>query len=231
MALSTLTIRNPPDPHLKRWMSFVDGENFTIRGQRFAEQTGIALEEGAFFSRDVFLWLPNVPATKALTNTQTSPTKVQEHALRAHYFTSVYGDELRIRAVRQALSDLGFDPYVFKKVRREQKAKGVDITLTTTMLAHAYRNNYDVALLLGADGDYVPLVEEVKRLGKVVYVGIFDGIAGVADELRLTADRVFAFDQFLPKIWGDYLAQKGSSTTGPEGPAGGEEEGQDEPSH
>jgi len=41
------------------------------------------------------------------------------------------------------------------------------------MLSHAFLNNYDVATLIAGDADYVPLVEEVKRLGKVVYVLFF----------------------------------------------------------
>ena len=33
-----------------------------------------------------------------------------------------------------------------------------------------FEDHYDVAVLIAGDGDYVPLVEEVKSLGKVVYV-------------------------------------------------------------
>ena len=40
------------------------------------------------------------------------------------------------------------------------KAKGVDIALTTDMLSNAFLGNYDVAVLVAGDGDYVPLVEQ-----------------------------------------------------------------------
>jgi hypothetical protein len=36
----------PSDPHLRRWMMFVDGENLTIRAQRLAQHKGIQLREG-----------------------------------------------------------------------------------------------------------------------------------------------------------------------------------------
>src|SRR4051794_12186407 len=45
-------------------------------------------------------------------------------------------------------------------------AKGVDISLTKDMLVQAFLGNYDIAVLVAADGDYLPVVEEVKRLGK-----------------------------------------------------------------
>jgi len=53
------------DPHLRRWMLFVDGENFTIRGQRLSESEGLELLEGRLYSRNIFLWVPEkiLPST------------------------------------------------------------------------------------------------------------------------------------------------------------------------
>jgi uncharacterized LabA/DUF88 family protein len=86
---------------------------------------------------------------------------------RANYYTSVVGDADKLNKVAKRLWALGFDPHVFKKARQEEKAKGVDIALTKDMLSHAFRNNYEIAVLYAGDGDYVPLVEEVKSLGKL----------------------------------------------------------------
>ena len=52
--------------------------------------------------------------------------------------------------------------------------KGVDISLAKDLLSHAFLDNYDYAILYSGDGDYVPLVEEVKRIGKNVMVCFFD---------------------------------------------------------
>ena len=38
------------------------------------------------------------------------------------------------------------------------------------MLLHATRNNYDRAVLVAGDEDYVPLVEALKREGKMIFV-------------------------------------------------------------
>jgi uncharacterized LabA/DUF88 family protein len=195
-----IEIHRPVDPHLRRWMLFVDGENLTIRAQKFASDNAVSLQEGAEYRKDIFVWFPGLKATPALTNTHDSPIKVQDHAIRAYYYTSLTGDDLQILSVKQALRSLGFHPEVFKKVRREEKAKGVDIALAKDFLSHAFLDNYDVAVLVAGDGDYVPLITEVKRLGKVVYVTFFRDY-GLSTELHLAADMFFEMKHFFLKRW------------------------------
>ena len=89
MVMSRLPL--PSDPHLRRWMLFVDGENFTIRAQKVAEANGIKLLEGEHHLRDVFVWLPGLAATQ---DTKQGYLRLQPHATRSHYYSSVTGDEL-----------------------------------------------------------------------------------------------------------------------------------------
>ena len=166
-------IKVPSDPHLRRWMMFIDGENFTIRGQQFAEGNSFNLKEGPWFMRDTFLWFPNRPGTLTVTNTESAPLQVQPHAIRAFYYTSLVGDDNKMRQVRKALHEMGFAPQVFKKADKNKKSKGVDIALATDLLSNAYNDNFEVAVLVAGDGDYIPLISEVKRLGKVVYLVFF----------------------------------------------------------
>ena len=46
--------------------------------------------------------------------------------------------------------------------------KGVDVHLAVQMLEHAFDNQYDTAILVSQDGDFVPAVEAVRRLHKRV---------------------------------------------------------------
>jgi len=94
--------------------------------------------------------MPN-PANRA-PNTRAS---------RANYYTATRGNGTDVE-VKEALWQIGFDPHVFSK-QKTAKSKGVDITLTRDVLSHAFRGNYDIAVLYAGDKDYVPLVEEVKR--------------------------------------------------------------------
>jgi uncharacterized LabA/DUF88 family protein len=198
MVYSSIEIHKPVDPHLRRWMLFVDGENLTIRAQKLASDKAMSLQEGAEYRKDVFVWFPGLKATPALTNTHDSPIKVQDLAIRAYYYTSLIGDEPHVLSIKKALRSLEFHPEVFKKVRAQEKAKGVDIALAKDFLSHAFLNHYDVAVLVAGDGDYVPLITEVKRLDKIVYVAFFRDY-GLSTELHLAADMFFEMEHFFLK--------------------------------
>jgi hypothetical protein len=63
-------VRVPSDTHLRRWMMFVDGENLTFRAQCLATDKDVALQEGPYYMRDVFVWLPEREATTRLLYNQ-----------------------------------------------------------------------------------------------------------------------------------------------------------------
>ena len=46
--------------------------------------------------------------------------------------------------------------------------KGVDILIATDMLTGALRNCYDTAIIVSGDGDFAPVLEEIKRAGKQI---------------------------------------------------------------
>jgi uncharacterized LabA/DUF88 family protein len=79
---------------------------------------------------------------------------------------------------------------------------GVDMTLARHVLSHAFMGNFDVAVLIADDGDYVPLVRELKRLGKGVDVMFSAGAGlGLSSELRLNSDTFHALDEYFEKRW------------------------------
>src|SRR5262249_47136516 len=178
-------------------MAFVDGENLTIRGQEFAKTKTMNLIEGTHYLPGVFLWIPDVAATWDMYNDKVA---LETNAIRAYYYTSLVGDDQKLTATRDALWSLGFTPAVFKKTRQEQKAKGVDISLARDLLLHAVRDHYDIAVLIAGDGDYVPLVEEVKRLGKVVYIAFF-AMNGLSLELSRASDSFFDISNVFETSW------------------------------
>lgn len=162
-------------------MQFVDGENLTIRGQSLLDSGKVdRLPQSARYYKDVFLWPGSDP--RALG----SPRFSELAPVRSFYYTSLAGDDDLRNQVRGQLWTLGFEPHVFKKAKQSLKAKGVDIALTKDMLSHGFRNNYDIAQLIAGDGDYVPLVEEVKRLGKRVVIRFFE--ESTHPELKLAVD-------------------------------------------
>jgi uncharacterized LabA/DUF88 family protein len=63
------------------------------------------------------------------------------------------------------------------------------------MLLHAARKNYEVAILIAGDEDYVPLVEAVKSEGRRVYVWAVSN--GLSPALRRAADHFNLLDELL----------------------------------
>src|SRR5262249_52921478 len=96
------------------------------------------------------------------------------------------------------LRRFGFQPSVFKKTA-DGRSKGVDITLARDLLAHAYLDNYDVAVVVANDGDYLPLVEEAQRRGRIIIVAAFD--CKMSPELRLTADYFYDLRPRFVSFW------------------------------
>jgi uncharacterized protein (TIGR00288 family) len=79
--------------------------------------------------------------------------------------------------------------------------KGVDIQLATDMITHSYKNNYDTAILVAGDNDFVGALQAVKDNGKNVEVALF-GKEWTSMQLRNVADRVIQIDgRFLRNCW------------------------------
>jgi len=79
--------------------------------------------------------------------------------------------------------------------------KGVDIQLATDMITHSFKNNYDVAVLMAGDNDYVGALQAVKDNGKNVEVALF-GKERTSRQLRIAADKVITINgRFLRGCW------------------------------
>ncbi len=79
--------------------------------------------------------------------------------------------------------------------------KGVDIQLATDMITHSFKNNYDVAILVAGDNDFVGALQAVKDNGKNVEVTLF-GRERTSMQLRNVADRVVTIDgRLLRSCW------------------------------
>jgi len=158
-------------------MMFVDGENFLIRGLAVAKEFNLEVLASDYYQPDAFLWVPGNNACHAFSG-DSRELLLQPQSVRSHY-TSLAGEQpSMLQAPRALRKKLDFNPHVFKKHKKEEKSKGVDITLTRDVLSHAFMNNYDAVVLVSGDGDFVPAVEEVKRLGKVVFCCFFDHAVG-----------------------------------------------------
>ena len=80
--------------------------------------------------------------------------------LKALLAASAKQMDLPLLAEMQALCQTKFPQYTEKRV---------DVSIAVDMVTKAHTDEYDVAYLLSADGDFVPAVNAVKNLGKRVF--------------------------------------------------------------
>lgn len=198
--------------NVENWMLFVDGENFTIEGEKIAQEKGIELIEGSFYEPGVFLWLPTIEPVGKGKGFATDDRHydcpsiwVRGTAIRAHYFTTFTGNDEKSSKLKMALRKIEFTPHLFKRNKQTNKQKGLDISLATELLTNAFMKNFDVVVLIAGDADYLPLIEQVKRLGRSVIVSFFDKPGAknppIHPDLKLAADGFCDITQRFIKGW------------------------------
>lgn len=76
--------------------------------------------------------------------------------------------------------------------------KSVDGRLIFDLIVGAQRDLYDVGILASGDRDFVPVVQEAKRIGKQIWVAAFSN--SIAPSLKACADNYIELDKFVKEI-------------------------------
>jgi uncharacterized LabA/DUF88 family protein len=88
--------------------------------------------------------------------------------------------------------------------------KGTDVQLAVDMITHAYKDNYDVAILVAGDNDFTGAVQASKDSGKHVEIALF-GNPGTSQQLRDVADLILSVDgKLLKDCWARQPRQRRS---------------------
>jgi len=177
-------------------MIFADGENLVMRYQDMVA-AGRKPKSTVKHIQDSFVWSPKI--------TLWSCFDVQ----RVNYYTSVVGDDQKIHQMSDSISQVGYSftydpdpeipeasaqivPLVFKKDRQSRKTRNVDIQIIIDVMRHAISHDIEIVYLLTGDGDYLPLIHEVMRHGKQVYLSAFS--SGLHPRLRSSVDLFSSLD-------------------------------------
>lgn len=176
----------------KRAICFIDGENLTVRYKDTSPSRRVRAEVQLVSGEMV--WSPRVPYVFQGFD-----------LLRVSYYTCLTGSDEALTKYRDELAKLKWKtaapshgqvvPHVFKKAKAGLRSKSVDINLTVDVLRHSYSNDVDVVILMSGDGDYLPLIHEVMRKGKRVYVAAFE--SGLNPELPRVVDDFHLLDPFF----------------------------------
>ncbi len=84
--------------------------------------------------------------------------------------------------------------------------KGDDINIAVDMVSMAYENAYDTAILVSGDGDFVPAIKVVQKLGKNVENAYFKLTR--SDYLRQVCDLSVSLDGIID----EYLKENGPAS-------------------
>lgn len=78
--------------------------------------------------------------------------------------------------------------------------KGIDIMLATDMLNFAWKDLYDIAILVSGDSDFTYALQAIKNLGKYIEIAYFEGV--VSRDLLSIADYSHLLDRnFFNGLW------------------------------
>jgi uncharacterized LabA/DUF88 family protein len=171
-------------------MMFIDGENLAIRYKELLNDNELfKVLPHVKYREDTYIW----------SHYANIPNHVHCEVVRKYYYSAVQGDNDLLNTVIKELKDQGIEsPEIFKK-KKGRSSKRVDITLATDMLTHAHRKNYDIAILVAGDDDYVPLVKAIKAEGRRVILWFFQDSKGLSQQLVNECDYFFDISWFLLK--------------------------------
>lgn len=121
--------------------------------------------------------------------------------VRPYFYTSIKIPQNSAQyKFHQALKHQGFT-VITKPLKKRNDLwieKGIEIAIATDILIMAFRDLYDTAILVSGDHDFVPIIDEVKRLGKRMEVAAFDST--IAFELKNNADKYISINALMEEI-------------------------------
>jgi uncharacterized LabA/DUF88 family protein len=178
---------------------FVDGENLVMRYQAMVA-TGANPKKQVVHIPDVFVWHPRATTWTCMD--------IQ----RVTYYTSATGDQKTISELQSKIASVNYKfshdadgavpegsaqlvPRIFHKSSKSRKTRNVDINIVIDFMRTAHLNNAELLLLLSGDGDYLPLIDEVMRLGKPVWMCAFS--SGFNENLRSSVDLFESLDDIF----------------------------------
>lgn len=161
-------------------MVFIDFQNFTINKQSFYKKNSNLTEPKITYPKlaeEIFKSV-KLYEESTLIKTFLFAHKPCEELMKISSYKTYYSwlngmkkkPYLEVIEGRQEIRQINKntpinieDPSTFTT-----EEKGTDINVAVHMLAKAYTNAYDIAILVSGDTDYVPVIEQLHNLGKIV---------------------------------------------------------------
>ncbi|MCP4529220.1 MAG: NYN domain-containing protein [Aestuariibacter sp.] len=183
---------------LVKTVLLIDGENLTLRYQDMVSQ-GRKPKSNVIHIPNIFVWHRGIFKLWELD------------FFRILFYSSVVGDEDKIKQVEETISNQIFDgqgilstsyfgklqivPWIFKKASKSYKSRLVDINITIDSMRFAYTNAVDALCFISGDGDFLNLYAEIMRNGKKVSVAALS--SGLSKSIKTGVDEFIDLDTLL----------------------------------
>ncbi len=157
----------PPEPHVKRAVAFIDGQNLFHAARKAFGYT--------YPNYDVLALARAVTRAAGWTLTETrfytGVPDAQDNPAWNHFwagkllFMSRQGCIIFSRALRYRTQEITLPDGTVHAIRYGEE-KGVDVRLALDVIRLAHRNQYDVAVVFSQDQDLSEVAEEVRLIAK-----------------------------------------------------------------
>lgn len=90
--------------------------------------------------------------------------------------TAPFHDRLRylgFRVITKELKRIDEKDYSGNIIKTRYEQKEVDVAMACEMVVHALKDNYDIAIVVSGDRDFVPAIQQIQAAGKRVMVASF----------------------------------------------------------
>ena len=170
-------------------MTFVDGTNLLTE---MSKKIGASYSAYTPSNDVILLGTMNVNGLYSRLCLEVDATNFA--LLRKYWFGSYQGSAEGLLNLKTLLRKQDFEPMIYQKIKGGREKK-VDIAVAKEMLINAFHHNYEIALLIAGDEDYVDLVQDLKRYGVYVIGAFFP--EGRSPALELACDKFCTLE-----IWG-----------------------------
>lgn len=98
----------------------------------------------------------------------------ERRLIGAYVFDGIESEHDKCAAFHDTLRSRGFRVVVREgHVREDGEQKEVDVAMACEILSHAYRDNYDTAIIVSGDRDFRPSIEHIQAIGRRAEVAGF----------------------------------------------------------
>ena len=87
-----------------------------------------------------------------------------------------------------------------KRIKKEAIEKKIDVKLAIDVIAKAYEDKFDTAVIVSGDGDFLPVIKKLMKLNKNVEIWAFKYSLAKTIERTVPKENLFYLEDILSKI-------------------------------